>query len=86
MNSIEIPTLLFWENGNSWYGSLGNARIILKPETLEGQGSQLSAQLWRGPLAMDQSEIIAAAAFTVSEEGLDQATAWLVGKASHLIT
>ena len=86
MNSIEIPTLLFWENGNSWYGSLGNARFFLKPETLEGQDRQLSAQLWRGPLAMDQSEIIAAAAFPVSEEGLAQATAWLEGQATQLNT
>ena len=84
MNSIEIPTLLFWENGNSWYGSLGNARFFLEPETLEGQGSQLSAQLWRGPLAMDQSEILATAAFSVSEEGLAQAAAWLEGQAAQL--
>ena len=84
MNSIEIPTLLFWENGNSWYGSLGNARFFLKPETLEGQGSQLSAQLWRGPLAMDQSESLAPAAVSVSEEGLAQAAAWLEGQAAQL--
>ena len=23
---IEIPTLLFWENGNTWYGSKGQAQ------------------------------------------------------------
>ena len=35
MSSIYLPTLLFWENGNSWYGSLGQARFFLKPETPE---------------------------------------------------
>lgn len=84
MRPVEIPTLLFWENGNSWYGSLGNARFFLKPETPEGQDSQLSAQLWRGPLAMDRSEIIATAAFPVSEEGLAQAAAWLEEQAAQL--
>ena len=36
MDHIEIPTQLFWENGNSWYGSLGNARFFIKPEAPEG--------------------------------------------------
>ena len=84
MKPVEIPTLLFWENGNSWYGSLGNARFFLKPEAPEGQDSRLSAQLWRGPLAMDRSEIIATAAFPVSEEGLAQAAAWLEEQAAQL--
>ena len=85
MNTIEIPTLLFWENGNSWYGSLGNARFFLKPETPEGeQNKQLSVQLWRGPLAMELSEIIDRAAFPISEEGLAQAAAWLEEQAAKL--
>lgn len=85
MNPIEIPTLLFWENGNSWYGSLGNARFFLKPETPEGEADkQLSVQLWRGPLAMDKSEILAAAAFPVSEQGLRQTAAWLEERAAEL--
>ena len=67
MNHIEIPTLLFWENGNSWYGSLGNTRFFIKPETPEGAAEkQLTVQLWRGPLAMDLSEISATAAFPVT--------------------
>ena len=30
---IEIPTLLFWENGNTWYGSKGQARFFIQPVT-----------------------------------------------------
>ena len=85
MNSIEIPTLLFWENGNSWYGSLGGARFFIKPETPEGaEERQLSVRLWRGPLAMDLSEIIAAAAFPVTEDGLAQTAAWLEEQAAQI--
>ena len=84
MGHIEIPTLLFWENGNSWYGSLGNARFFLKPEPPEGQDPRISAQFWQGPLSMELSEIIAEAAFPVSEDGLAQAAAWLEERAAEV--
>lgn len=76
--------MLFWENGNSWYGSLGNGRFFLKPTPLEGQVLQISAQFWRGPLAMELSEITAEAAFPVSEEGLAQAADWLEQRAAEV--
>ena len=85
MNHIEIPTLLFWENGNSWYGSLGSTRFFIKPETPEGaEENQLSVQVWRGPLSMALSEIVAAAAFPVTEEGIAQTTAWLEERAAEI--
>jgi len=84
LNHIEIPTLLFWENGNSWYGSLGNARFFIRPEAPEGEDRRLSVQLWKGPLSMELSEIIATAAFPVTEEGLAQTTAWLEERAAEL--
>ena len=31
MNDIYIPTMLFWENGNTWYGSKGPARFFIQP-------------------------------------------------------
>ena len=85
MNRIEIPTLLFWENGNSWYGSLGNTRFFLKPETPEGtEEAQLTVRVWRGPLTMELSELAAAASFPISEEGLAQTAAWLEERAAEL--
>lgn len=85
MEHIEIPTQLFWENGNSWYGSLGNARFFIKPERPEGaDGLQLSIQFWRGPLAMNLSEITATASFPVTQEGLAQAAAWLEEQAAEV--
>lgn len=82
MDHIEIPTLLFWENGNSWYGSLGNTRFFIKPERPEGaEETRLTVQVWKGPLTMALSEITATADFPVTEEGLAQTAAWLEGQA-----
>ena len=78
MNTIEIPTLLFWENGNTWYGSLGSARFFIRPEVPDTAGEkQLSVRLWKGPLTMELSEIIATAVFPVTEDGLTQTAVWL---------
>ena len=85
MEHIELPTLLFWENGNSWYGSLGSTRFFVKPEASGGAGErELAVQVWRGPLAMAFSEVLAAAAFPVTEEGLTRTAAWLEERASEL--
>ena len=71
MEALFIPTRSFWENGNSWYGSLGQARFFIQP-----QEGQLTVQLWKGPLTE--------ASFPLSPEGLDQLTAWLNQQAEEL--
>ena len=89
MKDILIPTLLFWENGNSWYGSKGLARFFIKPVKHEAEGeaphrTDLEIELWRGPLTKDLSEIIATAAFPLSEEGLEETVRWLEEQAAQL--
>lgn len=91
MEPVMIPTLLFWENKNTWYGSKGNARFFIKPVTqqpLEGEEGEarqmLEIQLWRGPLTMALSEILTTAAFPMTEEGLEETTAWLEEQAAQL--
>ena len=79
MNQPFIPTLSFWENGNSWYGSLGQARFFIQP-----QGELLSVQLWRGPLSKELSEILEETSFSLSPEGLAELTLWLAQKAQVL--
>ena len=58
MNDILIPTMLFWENGNTWYGSKGLLRFFIKPVKQEDAGTTLDIELWRGPLAKEFSEIM----------------------------
>ena len=84
MSFIEIPTLLFWENGNSWYGSWGQARFYIHPEVPEEGDPVLHIELWRGPLTRSLSEILETADFPRSEEGLARATAWLEERATQL--
>ena len=90
MQDIYIPTLLFWENGNSWYGSCGQARFFVRPVREKGEEGQeappprLEAELWRGSLTRELSEILERAAFPLSEEGLEELAAWLKGRAERL--
>ena len=84
MQPIELPTLLFWENGNTWYGSKGLARFYIRPERPEEGEAVLHVQLWRGPLTLELSEILEDTTFPLGEEGLNQLTAWLEERAAEL--
>ena len=89
MNDILIPTLLFWENSNTFYGSKGLARFFLRPVQPEdpqqpGAAPRLEAELWRGPLTKELSEILTTASFPLSEEGLEQVKQWLEDRAREL--
>lgn len=92
MNDIFIPTMLFWENGNSWYGSKGLTRFFIQPvkheppeEDPHGEAyTTLDAEVWKGPLTKALSEVLATASFPLSEEGLEQISAWLEDHAAKL--
>ena len=84
MHDIFLPTLLFWENGNTWYGSKGEARFFVRPVKDGEDAPALKAELWRGPLTRELSEILAETSFPLSEEGLEQLTAWLEARAREL--
>ena len=82
MEPVMIPTLLFWENKNTWYGSKGLARFFIQPVVWEHEdGSSekmLQVELWRGPLMMSLSEVIE------TEEGLQEVVDWLELQAALL--
>jgi hypothetical protein len=92
VNEILIPTLLFWENGNTWYGSKGNARFFIQPvkhdppdDDPDGVShTDLEIELWRGPMSKALSEILTTASFPLSEEGLAQTVAWLEEQAAQM--
>ena len=88
MEPVMIPTLLFWENKNTWYGSKGLARFFIQPVKVEAENGssfwQLQIELWRGPLTKSLSEILTTAAFPMTEEGLEQTVAWLEEQAAIL--
>ena len=86
LNKILIPTLLFWENGNTFYGSQGQVRFFIQPIRPEEpeQPARLEVELWRGPLTRQLSRIEATASFPLSQEGLDEMTAWLETQAAGM--
>ncbi len=85
MSEILIPTMLFWENGNTWYGSKGQTRFFIRPVPAEEERpARLEAELWRGPLTRELSEVSDTASFPLSEEGLRQLTGWLEEQAKKL--
>ena len=77
--AIFIPTLSFWDNKNTWYGSLGQARFFLAPE--EGE---IKATLWRGPLTLALSEVLATNSFPQTQAGLEALAQWLEEQSSRL--
>ena len=89
MEPILIPTMLFWENGNTWYGSKGQARFFIQPANLPGpeegqEQRRLAVELWRGPMAKQFSQILTTADFPLSEDGLSQLVDWLEEQALQL--
>ena len=92
MNDIQIPTMLFWENGNSWYGSSGMARFFIRPVKHEPTEetpdipahTTLDIELWKGPYTKALSDILDTASFPLSEEGLEETVKWLIDWASKL--
>ena len=84
MSQIQIPTLLFWENGNTWYGSKGNLRFYIQPGKNEAKEPTLDVELWMGPLTKALSEIFETASFPLSDEGIAALTEWLEKKAAQI--
>ena len=63
----------------------GQARFFIRPVPAEEeQPARLEAELWRGPLTRELSEILETASFPMSEEGLEKLTAWLEARAAEL--
>ena len=76
MDKPFIPTYSYWLNANSWYGSLGLARFFIKPTVLDKENPddpdeplriQLDVQLWKGPLTLELSEVLATQDFLLLE-------------------
>lgn len=75
MQPLYLPTLSFWENGNSWYGSQGQVRFFVQP-----QEGQLMAQVWPGPQSMTEEAVTDRASFPLTEQGLEELNHWLSQK------
>ena len=84
MAEIFIPTLHTFAMKNTFTGSCGMLRFkivpkveMLTPKEVDMANSSMTAEVWRGPLCYEKSEIMATETFPMSEEGRSAMKAWL---------
>ena len=77
--NIFLPTMSYWQFGNSWSGSFGRACFWVTPE--EGN---LRAEIWTGPRCRAGGEAEYAAQFPLEEEGLEALRVWLEERAAEI--
>ena len=77
-SSFDIPWYNYFTSKNTFIGSLGNFRYRLAPKE-----DRLEASVWHGKLRYDLSEMAAVEEFSLDQEGLDQALAWLEEQLAH---
>ena len=80
---------VFCHNRKNTASRQGLARFFIKPVKREVEGdapdhADLEIELWRGPLTKELSEIIATAAFPLSQAGLEETVRWLEEQAAQL--
>lgn len=92
MDTIKLPTLGYFKNGNGWLGSAGLLRFQLENSTpkresdrAEGQVYELTTVLWQGPFSrpyareLDQRET-----FPISDAGIAALVDYLARQAEAL--
>lgn len=74
----KIMPLSFYKAGGVHTGSLDSMRYVIKKETSDGAES-LFVCAWPGPFAFDATgdDLKKSEKFTVTNEGLEEASAWL---------
>ena len=70
--TIFLPTLSSMKHGNVWTGSRGNTRWRIEPSE-----EILRAEVWRGSMCRERSEVEAEGEFPLSQEGIEQLRLWL---------
>ena len=81
---IFLPVLHWFDAKNSFTGSCGSFRYLLKPNVVmatakdvDFAASSIHAEFWHGPFCYEKSEIEGAEDFPMSEEGRLSLKAWL---------
>lgn len=72
---MDLPGLLYFQNGGIFTGSKDNARYIIKPID-----TRFCVQSWQGPYCYDKSEIEDTQEFELNDSGRSAMMEWLTGK------
>ena len=84
MKEVFIPTLHTFAMDNSFTGSCGMFRYLIKPtvvkltdKEVDMAGSSITAEFWHGIYCYEKSEVEDTKTFPMSEEGRLEMKAWL---------
>lgn len=84
MADIFIPTLHTFAMNNTFTGSCGALRFIIKPHVematpkeVDFENSNIHAQFWHGPFCYEKSEMEGEQTFPMTEEGRLAMKTWL---------
>ncbi|WP_243267514.1 hypothetical protein [Faecalispora jeddahensis] len=74
---MDLPGLLYYQNGGVYKGSGGNGRVRYKIEPVD---DKLTVQVWFGPYCYEKSEMEDRAEFALSDVGRSEMMDWLSNK------
>ena len=84
MKEVFIPVLHWFDAKNSFSGSCGDFRFMVKPNVVmatpkevDFAASSIHAEFWHGPYCYEKSEMEGANDFPMSEEGRLAMKQWL---------
>jgi hypothetical protein len=88
-----IPELLYFQNDNSFTGSVTNEgekefRYRLSPAKEGEEGAErqmIRAEVWYGPFCYEKSKVIENAVFPLEEQGRSDAIDWLAHQYEAMI-
>jgi hypothetical protein len=85
MTDMYLPTLHWFANKNTFSGSCGNFRYMIKPNVVMATGkevnfpeSSIGCEYWHGPFCYELSTMEDSKVFPLSDEGLAELKQWLL--------
>lgn len=84
MKEVFVPTLHTFAMDNTFTGSCGMLRYLIKPtvvmrtpKEVDMEASSITAQYWHGIYCYEKSEVEDTKTFPMSEEGRQEMRSWL---------
>lgn len=78
LSQFYLPNLYTFQNKNTFYGSLDELRFRVQPQIgSEDAEDTLTACVWTGPYALEESEPFAEISFPLDQDGYGQLLDWL---------
>ena len=87
MKEVFVPVLHWFDAKNSFSGSCGDFRFMIKPNVVmatpkevDFAASSIHAEFWHGPYCYEKSEMEGEETFPLTEQGRQDMIDWLKSK------